>query len=74
MDNRARIQNSATTTTGFSRLDWPTPDTLQAAKRARGEALRGMILALVEWAKAGTANQPSQAAIDTVAVRVTPKR
>lgn len=73
MDNRARIQNSATTT-AFSRLDWPTPDTLQAAKRARGEALRGMILALVEWAKAGTANQLSQAAINTVAVPITPKR
>lgn len=73
MDNRAENQNSGATTT-FSRLDWPTPDTLQAAKRARGKALRGMIFALVEWAKAGTANQPSQAAISTVAMRVTAKR
>lgn len=73
MDNRADNQNSGATP-AFSRLNWPTPDTLQAAKRARGKALRGMILALVEWAKAGIANQPSQAEIDTVAIRVTPKR
>ena len=73
MDYRADNQNSRATT-AFSRLDWPTPDTLQAAKRARGKALRGMILALVEWAKAGMANQPSQAEISTVPMRVTPKR
>ena len=73
MHNRADNQNSRATTT-FSGVNRLAPDFLQAAKRARGEALRGMILALVEWAKAGTANQPSQAAIDTVAVRVTPKR
>jgi hypothetical protein len=73
MDNRAENQNSGATTT-FSKPNWPTPDTLQAAKRARGKALRGMILALVEWAKAGTANQPSQAAANTVVMRVTPKR
>ena len=73
MDNRAENQNSGATPL-FSRLDWPTPDTLQAAKRARGQALRGLILALVEWAKAATANQPSQAAMNTAAMRVTPKR
>jgi hypothetical protein len=73
MDNRAENQNSRATT-AVSRLAWPTPDTLQAAKRARGEALRGMILAVVEWAKAATASQPSQAAMNTAAMRVTPKR
>jgi hypothetical protein len=73
MDNRAKNQNSGAITV-FSRPAWPTLDTLQATKRARGKALRGMILALVKWAKAGTANQPSQAAMNTVAVRVTPKR
>jgi hypothetical protein len=73
MDNRAENQNSGATAT-FSRPNWPTPDTFQAAKRARGKALRDMILALVEWAKAGTASQPSQATINTVAIRVTPKR
>jgi hypothetical protein len=73
MNDRAENQKSGATT-AFSRPNWPTPDTLQAAKRARGKALRGMILALVEGAKAGTANQPSQAEIDIVAIRVTPKR
>ena len=73
MDNRADNQNFRGDTP-FSRPNWPTPDTLQAAKRARGKALRGMILALVEWAKVAIANQPSQAEIDTVAIRVTPKR
>jgi hypothetical protein len=73
MDDRAENQNSRATAVS-SRLYWPTPDTLQAAKRARGKALRGMILALVEWAKAATANQPSQAAMNNAAMRVTPKR
>lgn len=50
MDNRAENQNSRATTT-FSIVNWPTPDFLQAAKRARGKALRDMILALVERAK-----------------------
>ena len=73
MDDRRENQNSRATAV-LSRLDWPTPDTLQAAKRARAKALRGMILALIEWAKATTANQPSRAAMNTAAMRVTPKR
>jgi hypothetical protein len=73
MDNRAENQNSGATTV-FSRPNWPTPDTLQAAKRARGKALCGMILGLVGWAKTATASQPSQAATNTAAMRTTAKR
>ena len=55
MDNRAENQNSRATTT-FSIVNRPSPDFLQAAKRARGKALRDMIFALVERQKpsAGT--------------------
>jgi hypothetical protein len=42
MDNRADNQNSRATTT-FSRANRLAPDFLQAAKRARGKALRDMI-------------------------------
>jgi hypothetical protein len=73
MDNRATHQNSGATT-AFSRPNWPTRDILQAAKRARGEALRGMIAALVEWAKACMANQRHQRAASVAAARITPKR
>jgi hypothetical protein len=77
MDDRAANQNSGATTK-FSTLDWPTPEMLQAAKRARGKALRDMILALVKWAKASIANQPisklSRDAVNPDALRVAPKR
>ena len=51
---------------------------LQAANRARAKAFCDMILALVKWAKASTANQPisepSRDAVNTDALRVAPKR
>jgi hypothetical protein len=45
MQDRAAIQNSGATGK-FSTLDWPTPELLRAAHRARGKALRDMALAL----------------------------
>jgi leucyl aminopeptidase (aminopeptidase T) len=62
----------------FSTLDWPTPEMLQAAHRARAKAFRDMILALVKWAIASTANhsisKPARDAVNTDALRVAPKR
>ena len=59
MNDRAENQNSGATGK-FSKLDWPTPEMLQAANRARTKAFRDMtrdrILALVNWAKASLAN------------------
>jgi len=45
MDDRAVNQNLGATGK-FSTLDWPTPEMLRAAHRARGKALRDMALAL----------------------------
>lgn len=81
MDDRAENQILGATTK-LSALDWPTPEMLQAANRARAKALRDMIrdmiLALVKWAKATTANRPiskpSRDAVNTDALRVGPKR
>ena len=73
MDNRAEKQNSGATST-FSIVNWPTRDFVQAAKRARGKALRDMILALVERAKAFSANRPSRSTVNTDAMRAAPKR
>ena len=54
MDRGENLNSRATPT--FSKLNWPTQDFVLAAKRARGKALREMLLALVDWAKArGTA-------------------
>jgi hypothetical protein len=65
MVDRAENQNSRATTT----FSMPTPDFFQAAKRARGKALRDMILAFVKWARSGTADQPSRGAASTGAMR-----
>ena len=77
MDDRAENQNSGATTK-FSTLDWPTPEMLQAANRARAKAFRDMILALVKWAIASTANHSisklSRDAANTDVLRVAPKR
>jgi hypothetical protein len=73
MDNRADNQTSRATTT-FSRANRLAPDFLQAAKRARGEALRDMIFTLVERAKAFSANRPSRSTVIADAIRATPKR
>jgi hypothetical protein len=73
MDNRADNQNSRATTT-FSRANRLAPDFLQAAKRARGKALRAMIFTLVERAKAFSANRPSRSTVIADAIRATPKR
>lgn len=77
MDDRSENQNSRAATK-FSRLDWPTPDMLQAANRARGKALRDMILALVRWAKSTPANDPisnpSRDTVNTDALRLAPRR
>ena len=72
MDDRAENQNSGAITK-FSKLDWPTPEMLQAANRARAKAFCDMILALVKWPKASTA-KPSRDAVNTDALRVAPKR
>jgi hypothetical protein len=60
MEDRAEKQSSGTTGK-LSKLDWPTPETLRAAPRLRGEALRDMALALRSWLKRGAA-QPILAA------------
>jgi len=73
MVDRADNQSSRATNT-FSPPNWPPPDIFQAAKRARGRALRDMILAFVKWAKSGTTDQLSQGAVNTDALRVSPKR
>lgn len=77
MDYQTKNQNSRAATK-LSRLDWPTPDILQAAKRARGKALRDMILALVKWAKDYTTNYPilrsSRDTVNTDALPLFPKR
>ena len=41
MDDRPENQNLGAITK-FSKLDWPTPEMLQAANRARAKALREM--------------------------------
>jgi hypothetical protein len=45
-----------------------------AAKRARGKALRGMILALLGWANDLTTRQPSLETAITVRIRPAAKR
>ena len=51
MNDRAVNRNSKTNGK-FSTLDWPTPEMLQAAHRARARALRDMIVAFRKWAMA----------------------
>ena len=41
----------------FSRLDWPSPQMLARANRARSEALRDMTLEIVRWVM-GLASTP----------------
>jgi hypothetical protein len=57
MDDRAENQNSGATGK-FSKLDWPTPEMLQAANPARAKAFRDMMrdMALGKWAKASMAS------------------
>jgi hypothetical protein len=65
MDNHAEGQDSGKTHT-LSVLDWPTPEQLVAARRARGEALREITVGLfrrvkrlVAWQlRAARASQP----------------
>jgi hypothetical protein len=81
MDKRADNQNSGATDK-FSKLDWPTPEMLQAANRARAKAFRDMtrdmILALGKWAKTSITSHPiSKPSRDTAssdALRGAPKR
>jgi hypothetical protein len=58
MDGRAEDQN-VRATGKFSTLDWPTPEMLRAAHRARARALCAAILALGKWAKALMAAHPT---------------
>src|SRR5476651_1249681 len=58
MDGRAEDQN-AKATGEFSTLDWPTPEMLRAAHRARARALCDAVLALGRWAKASIAGHPT---------------
>jgi hypothetical protein len=57
MDDRAVNQNSGATGK-FSILDWPTPEMLQAANRARARAVCDIIVALGKWALAFVASDP----------------
>jgi len=56
MADRAGHQNSRVSGK-FSRLDWPTPEMLVPAHRARGKAMRDMIFALGTWLKRGVAER-----------------
>jgi hypothetical protein len=56
MADRAGHQNSRVSGK-FSRLDWPTPEMLVPAHRARGKALRDMFFALGSWLKRGVAER-----------------
>jgi hypothetical protein len=68
MDDRAANQNSEATGK-FSILDWPTPEMLQAANRARAKAVCDMILALGKWARASMANRViSKQSRDTISL------
>ena len=69
MVDRAENQNSGATP-AFSRANWQAEGFLQAAKRARGEALRGMIIALVRWARSGPARRASRGAAGRDAMRI----
>lgn len=71
--NRGEHQSLRATTT-FSKMNWPAPDYVLAAKRARGKALRGMILALLGWAKGLTMRQTSLETAITVRIRPAAKR
>ena len=51
MDNRAEGQEFAITRV-ISRLDWPTPEMLAAARRARGLYLRDLVVTLLRRLKA----------------------
>ena len=61
MDDRAEGQGLAKTreasNPAISRLDWPTPEMLAAARRARGLYLRELVVALVCRLKALVAGQ-----------------
>ena len=77
MDDRALNQSSAATGK-FSMLDWPTPEMLQAANRARARAMRDMIIAFGKWAMAFMTSHPisnsPQDMAGSDAPRVAPKR
>jgi hypothetical protein len=77
MDDRAVKPNSEATGK-FSVLDWPTPEMLQAANRARARAACDMVVALAKWAKALIARHPisrsPQGVLDADALRVDPER
>jgi hypothetical protein len=47
-ERRAPQAGHSFTGNPFSRLDWPTPEMLAAANRARSRALREMTVALVQ--------------------------
>jgi hypothetical protein len=48
MDNHAKDQELSKTR-AISVLDWPTPEQLAAAHRARAKALKEMVVALFRW-------------------------
>jgi len=48
MDDHAEGQEFGKTRT-ISKLDWPTPEILAAAHRARGKALREMVVSSARW-------------------------
>jgi len=48
MDNHAEDQEISKAR-AISKLDWPTPEMLAAAHRARAKALKEMVVALFRW-------------------------
>ena len=80
MEDRAVNQNPEATHKLLT-LDWPTPQMLQAAHRARAKAFRemtgDMIRALGKWAEAFSASHPmskSPRAMAHSAARIASKR
>lgn len=77
MGDRAANQKSGATGK-VSLLDWPTPEMLQAANRARARAMCDMIVAFGKWAIALVASHPisksPRGASGADALRVDPRR
>jgi hypothetical protein len=71
MDNHAKDQELSKTR-AISVLDWPTPEQLAAAHRARAKALKEMVVALFRWLN-GEPDEDLQAA-KPAKVRVVSRR
>jgi hypothetical protein len=63
MDNHAEGQEFGKPR-AFSVLDWPTQEQLAAAHRARGQALREMVVALFRWLRRSIADHVLAASLN----------